>query len=64
METIKQILMRRDGLYAEEAQEMLDEAIIETASYFNKTDSSARNPEDILYEDFGLEPDYVFELLP
>ncbi len=63
METIKQVLMRRDGLSAAEAQEMLDEAKAEAASYFAQTDKLARNPEEILYEDFGLEPDYVMELL-
>ena len=58
---IKKILMRRDGLSAEEAQEMLDEARKETAAYF--ADRSGRDPEEILLEDFGLEPDYVMELL-
>ena len=63
MRTIKQVLMHRDGLSAAEAQEMVDEARIEAASYFDKSDELARDPEEILYEDFGLEPDYVMELL-
>ena len=56
METIKQILMRRDELSAAEAQELIDEA--KTRVY------EGEDPEEILYEDFGLEPDYVMELLP
>lgn len=52
---IKQILMQRDGMSADEAQEMLDEA--------REAVRQGADPEEILYEDFGLEPDYVFELL-
>ena len=64
METIKQVLMRRDGITSEEADELIDEAIVETASYLDGSDELARDPEEILHEDFGLEPDYVFELMP
>jgi hypothetical protein len=47
--------MRRDELSAAEAQALIDEARLEVAQ--------GRDPEEILYEDFGLEPDYVFDLL-
>lgn len=54
-ETLKQILMRRDRMSAEEAQEFIDEARQEVRE--------GRDPEEILHEDFGLEPDYIWELL-
>ena len=63
METIKQVLMRRDRLSAAKAQEMIEEARIEAASYFSQTDARARDPEEILHEDFSLEPDWVWELI-
>lgn len=62
MKSIKQILIERDGLSEEEADDMLAEAKIEANNYFAQV-PGARNPEEILYEDFGLEPDYVFELI-
>ena len=55
METVKQILMRRDGMSAEDAQEMIDEA--------RERINEGEDPEEILHCDFGLEPDYVFDLL-
>lgn len=54
-ETIKQIMMRRDGLTAEYAQELIDEA--------REAVADGEDPEQILEEYFGLEPDYIFELL-
>ena len=55
METLKEVLMRRDGMSSEEA----DEAIIEAAELvFDGAD-----PEEVLAYEFGLEPDYVFDLL-
>ena len=55
METIKQILIRRDGMLPEDAQELIDEA--------RERVREGEDPEEILFEEFGLEPDYVFELL-
>lgn len=55
MESLKQVLMRRDGLSAGEAQELIEEAM-------DRVDAG-EDPEEILYEDFGLEPDYVFDLI-
>jgi hypothetical protein len=54
-ESLKAVLMRRDNLSASEAQELIDEARSRVLD--------GEDPEDILYEDFGLEPDYVFDLL-
>lgn len=52
---LEQVLIERDKMLLEEAREMIDEARKEIAS--------GRDPEEILYEDFGLEPDYIFDLL-
>lgn len=49
------ILMRRDGLSLEEAYERLVEARERLAD--------GDDPEEILHEEFGLEPDYLFDLL-
>ena len=59
METIKQVLMRRDGMSAEEADELIQEAK-------DDLDEQLRHgeyPFDICQEYFGLEPDYLDELL-
>ena len=55
METLKQVLMRRDKLSASEAQELIDEARERVAE--------GEDPEEILHYDFGLEPDYIFDLI-
>lgn len=54
METIKQILIRRDGVTGEEADEMI--------AYAKERVESGDDPEEVLAEEFGLEPDYIFEL--
>lgn len=61
-ETIKQILMRRDGMSAEEADELIAEAVEQLREYVKEEDlESAFN---ICEEFFGLEPDYIYELIP
>jgi hypothetical protein len=52
---IVNVLMRRDGLSLEEAYEQLNDARERLAD--------GDDPEDILAEEFGLEPDYLFDLL-
>jgi len=53
--SILAVLMRRDGMSRSEAQEMIDEARVLVAD--------GEDPEEILRVDFGLEPDYIFDLL-
>lgn len=53
--SILAVLMRRDGLTRSEAQDMIDEA--------RELVAEGENPEEILRVDFGLEPDYIFDLL-
>ena len=53
--SIKRILIERDGMSEEEAEELLAEA--------RELVLNGADPEEILLSDFGLEPDYVFDLL-
>ena len=55
VESIKQILMRRDGMSADEAEEFIQEA--------REAVAEGQDPEEVCYEYFGLEPDYIWELL-
>ena len=61
METIKQVLMRRDGLTAEEAEACIEEAREQLQEYLENGEMDFA--EDICQEMFGLEPDYIMELL-
>ena len=54
-ETLKQVLIRRDRMSAKEADERIAEA--------RQAVEDGEDPENILHEEFGLEPDYVFDLL-
>lgn len=53
--SLKNVLCRRDGLTAEEAEAAIAEAQERVAQ--------GEDPEDVLADEFGLEPDYVWELL-
>jgi len=55
MSKLRRVLIDRDGCTPEEAQELIDLAKAEVAE--------GADPEEVLSEHFGLEPDYVFELL-
>ena len=54
-ETLKQVLMRRDSMTSEEADITIGDGhlmVLEGA-----------DPEYVLYTLFGLEPDYIFDLI-
>lgn len=55
METLKQVLMRRDGMTASEAQAAIEEAAMLV--------SEGGDPEEVLESEFGLEPDYIYDLI-
>jgi len=60
MEKIKDILMKRDRMTEEEAEDLIDEA----KTYLAKRRLEAREiPYDICEDLFGLEPDYIEELM-
>jgi len=61
MLSIKKVLMERDGLEAHEAQSLIDEAKEALEAYLAEGDIFSA--EDICNEYFGLEPDYLMELL-
>ena len=61
MESIKEILMRRDDMTSEEADEIIAEAKNKLEEYLETGDISAA--ENICQEYFGLEPDYLDELI-
>lgn len=61
MKTIKQILIERDGISEQDADELISEAKADLLNYLAEGDEeSAYN---ICEEHFGLEPDYLMELL-
>ena len=61
MKSIKQILMDRDDMTAEEAEELIKEVREEIQIAASNGDYEL--VEDIMYGDLGLEMDYIFEFL-
>ena len=59
MESIKQVLMKRDGITSEEAEDLIDLAKDDLNNRLNE----GEYPEDICADWFGLEPDYLMELI-
>lgn len=55
MESLREVLRRRDGLSGDEADELIEEARERVAE--------GEDPEEILYDEFGLEPDFVWYLI-
>ena len=62
MESVRQVLMRRDGLTCDEAQDLITEFEIELEELI-ELDGSLCEAEDLLADHFGLEPDYLMEFL-
>lgn len=60
MEGIKEVLIRRDGLTEEAADDLIQEAKWQLADYIEEGDLTSA--EEICAEYFGLEPDYLVEL--
>jgi len=54
-ETLREVLMRRDGLSGEEADSLIQDARDAVAA--------GADPEEVLADEFGLEPDYFWELV-
>jgi len=55
MLTLKEVLMNRDGLTSHQADARIAEAKQEVLD--------GEDPEELLRYDFGVEPDYIFDLL-
>jgi hypothetical protein len=56
MSELKRILIKRDGLSDQEASKLISDAKLRVLE--------GENPEEILEYDFGVEPDYVFDIMP
>jgi len=61
MRSIKEILMTRDNMNGNDADELISECKQDLIDRIGSGDSSSF---DICGEYFGLEPDYLFELVP
>lgn len=61
MKSVKQILMDRDNMTAEEAEELIEEVREEIQIAASNGDYEL--VEDIMYGDLGLEMDYIFEFV-
>jgi hypothetical protein len=55
-EKLIDVLMRRDNLTRSEAQEWIDE--------MKDMVANGEDPENILHDECGLEPDYIWDILP
>lgn len=55
MQTILQVLMERDDLTEVEAQERINDC--------KEMIAEGEDPEEVLMDELGLEPDYIFDLL-
>lgn len=58
---LKEVIMSRDGITSEEADKLIQEAKETMQEYLSEGDFMAA--EDICQDYFGLEPDYLFDLL-
>jgi len=59
METIKQVLMSRDSMTSEEADNLINEALEDLRLRLDDGNSV----DDICEEYFGLDPDFMEELM-
>lgn len=55
MSELKKVLIKRDEMTADEASELIRE--------MKERVMDGEDPEELLYE-IGLEPDYIFDILP
>ena len=59
VDSIKSVLMQRDGMTEEEAEDLINQA----KEDLNDRLAQGELPDDICCEWFGLEPDYIFDLI-
>lgn len=62
MEGIKQVLMRRDGMSSDDAQNLINECKEQLNEYIENDDMDYAY--NICQDYFGLEPDYLMEIMP
>jgi len=61
MTELKQVIMQRDDLTSEEADNLIAEAKTALIGYLDNNDLTSADEKCEEY--FGLEPDYIFDLL-
>ena len=61
MESLKQTIMRRDNLSSKEADEQIADAKVTLQQYL--IDGNTTDAYDICQEFFGLEPEYIKDLM-
>lgn len=63
MQTVKEVLISRDGLTCDEADDLINEAREEIADIIDEG-GTLDQLEQVISDYFSLEPDYLIELLP
>lgn len=61
MNRVIKILMDRDGMTYEEAKEVYEDTKSELMDALEGT--SCTSPEEVLANELGLEPDYIFDFI-
>lgn len=59
MKNVIQIIMRREGISFEDAKEM----VIDCKNAILEGIELGEDPEEIIAQELGLEPDYLFDLI-
>ena len=62
VDSVKKVIMERDNVSCEEAEERIEEFRLGMDSILNRG-GSLEDLEDLMSDEFGLEPDYVEEFL-
>ena len=62
VDTVRSVLMSRDGMSAQEAEDLIEEFEGEL-NLLMVTEAGLEAAEDLVQEYFGLEPDYLMEFL-
>ena len=62
MKALKDVLMERDGITADEADAKINEAQKAMMQYIE--DGDDEGAYDVCSEYFGLEPDYLMDVMP
>ena len=59
IESIEEVLVRRDGITMEDAERLVALAMEDLSSRLSR----GENADDVCEDWFGLEPDYIYELI-
>ena len=63
IDSIKTVIMRRDGISSEEADELIQGAKAELEEVIDNG-GDILDAEEVVKDWFGLEPDYLMEIMP